>query len=125
LARSGEGQIVTLLGEAGIGKFSLVEALHEAVSGEPHTRISLQCSPYHRDSALYPVIQHLGRAARLGAGDSPAIRIEKLGALFAGRAPSDATTIPILAKLLSIPTSVPLSLTLGATQRDDHRTPRR
>jgi len=64
LARAGEGQIVTVLGEAGIGKSRSVEALYEVVSGEPHTRIDLQCSPYHRDSALYPVIQHLGRAAR-------------------------------------------------------------
>ena len=111
LARAGEGQIVTVLGEAGIGKSRSVEALYEVVSGEPHTRIYLQCSPYHRDSALYPVIQHLGRAARFVAGDSPAIRIEKLGALFAGRAASDATTIPLLAELLSLPTPTPLSLT--------------
>ena len=113
LARSGEGQIVTLLGEAGIGKSCLVEAVHEVVSGEPHTRIHLQCSPYHRDSALYPVIQHLGRAARFVAEDSTATRIEKLGTLCAGRAPSDATTIPLLAELLSIPTLTPLSLTPG------------
>ena len=56
LARAGEGQIVTVLGEAGIGKSRSVEALHEGLSGEPHTRIHLQCSPYHRDSTLYPVI---------------------------------------------------------------------
>ena len=112
LARAGEGQIVTVLGEAGIGKSRSVEALHEVVSGEPHTRIDLQCSPYHRDSTLYPVIQHLGRAARFVAGDLPAIRIEKLGSLFAGRAAaSDATTISLLAELLSLPTPMPLSLT--------------
>jgi class 3 adenylate cyclase len=64
LTRLGEGQIVTVIGEPGIGKSRLIEALQEAVSGEPHSRIHLQCSPYHSDSALYPVIQHLGRAAR-------------------------------------------------------------
>ena len=53
----------------------------------------------------------MGRAARFVAGDSPAIRIEKLGALFAGRAASDATTIPLLAELLSLPTPTPLPLT--------------
>ena len=61
LARSGEGQIVTVIGEAGIGKSRSIEALQEEVAREPHTRIHLQCSPYHRDSALYPVIQHLAR----------------------------------------------------------------
>ncbi len=111
LARSGEGQIVTVLGEAGIGKSRCIEALHEALAGEPHTRIYLQCSPYHRDSALYPVIQHLGRAARFIAEDSPPIRFEKLGSLFARRAASDATAIPLLAELLSLPSPTPLSMT--------------
>jgi class 3 adenylate cyclase/tetratricopeptide (TPR) repeat protein len=110
-ACAGEGQIVTALGEAGIGKSRAIEALQDALAGQPHTRIYLQCSPYHSDSALYPVIQHLGRAARFVAGDSPTIRVEKLGALFARRAGSDATTIPLLAELLSLPEPTPLSLT--------------
>ena len=59
LARQGEGQIVTVIGEAGIGKSRSIEALQEALAGEPHARINLQCSPYHSDSALYPVIQYL------------------------------------------------------------------
>ena len=71
LARQGEGQIVTLIGEAGIGKSRSVEALQEAIAGEPHGRIHLQCSPYHSDSALYPVIQHISRAAGFAAADSP------------------------------------------------------
>jgi hypothetical protein len=56
LARSGEGQIVTLIGEAGIGKSRSVEALQQSIAGEPHGCIYLQCSPYHVDSALHPVI---------------------------------------------------------------------
>lgn len=64
LACQGEGQIVTVIGEPAIGKSRLVEALQEALVAEPHVRIHLQCSPYHSDSPLYPVIQHLGRAAR-------------------------------------------------------------
>ena len=67
LARQGEGQIVTVIGEAGIGKSRSIEALQEALVAEPHARIHLQCSPYHSDSALYPVIQHLGRAAGFAA----------------------------------------------------------
>jgi class 3 adenylate cyclase/tetratricopeptide (TPR) repeat protein len=111
LARAGEGQIVTVLGEAGIGKSRSVEALQEALAGETHTRIYLQCSPYHSDSALHPVIQHLARAARFVAGDSPAIRVEKLSTLFAQRAASDATTIPLAAELMSLPAPIPLALT--------------
>jgi class 3 adenylate cyclase/predicted ATPase len=103
LARLGEGQIITVIGEPGIGKSRLVEALQEALCSEPHTRVYLQCSPHHSDTALYPVIQHLDRAARFAAADSPNGQIEKLRSLFARRAASDPTAIPLLAELLSIP----------------------
>jgi class 3 adenylate cyclase/tetratricopeptide (TPR) repeat protein len=103
LARQGEGQIVTVTGEAGIGKSRSIEALQEAIAGEPHTRINLQCSPYHSDSALYPVIQYLNRAAGLVATDTPSARIEKLSVLFAQRIGSDKAAIALLAELLSIP----------------------
>ena len=102
LARSGEGQIVTLIGEAGIGKSRSVAALQETLASEPHTRIHLQCSPYYIDSSLFPVIKHLSRAARFAADDSPSAQIEKLGALFAQRAASDSLAIPLLADLLSV-----------------------
>jgi predicted ATPase/class 3 adenylate cyclase len=112
LTCQGEGQIVTVIGEAGIGKSRLSEALQEALVAEPHARIHLQSSPYHSDSALYPVIQHLGRAARFASADSSSTRMEKLGALFAERAASDAAAIPLLAELLTIPApTTPLSLT--------------
>jgi class 3 adenylate cyclase/tetratricopeptide (TPR) repeat protein len=112
LTCQGEGQIVTVIGEAGIGKSRTIEALQEALVAEPHARIHLQCSPYHSNSALYPVIQHLGRAARFAAGDLPSARIEKLGALFAKRAASNAAAIPLLAELLTISAPPPpLSLT--------------
>ena len=88
LAQSGEGQIVTLIGEAGIGKSRAVEALQEALAGEPHRRIHLQCSPYYSDSSLFPVIKQLSRAAGFAADDSPGARIDKLRALFARRAAS-------------------------------------
>ena len=112
LARLGEGQIVTVIGEPGIGKSRLVDALQEALRGEPHTRVYLQCSPYHSDSALYPLIQHLDRAACFVATDLPSERIEKLRSLFARRAASDPTAMPLLAELLSIPVpegSAPMS----------------
>jgi predicted ATPase/class 3 adenylate cyclase len=112
LARLGEGQIVSLIGEAGIGKSRSIEALQEALAGEPHARVHLQCSPYHSDSALYPVIQYLIRAARFATTDSPSNRIEKLGTLFADRPASDTSAIPLLAELLSIPVAAPAELPL-------------
>jgi predicted ATPase/class 3 adenylate cyclase len=117
LARQGEGQIVTVIGEAGIGKSRSIEALQEAVSGEPHSRINLQCSPYHSDSALYPVIQYLSRAARFTATDAPEVRIGKLGTLLARRAASDPAAIPLLAELLSIPFAVAEPSPLTPAQR--------
>ena len=102
LAQSGEGQVVTLIGEAGIGKSRAVEALQEALAGEPHTRIHLQCSPYYSDSSLFPVIKQLSRAAGFAAADPPRVRLDKLGALFARRAASDPLALPLLAELLSI-----------------------
>ena len=113
LARGGEGQIVTVIGEAGIGKSRAIEALGAALAGEPHARIHLQGSPYYSDSALFPVIKHLSRAARFAAADSAAVRIEKLRAAFAQRVASDAAALPLLAELLSIPADglAPLSLT--------------
>ena len=102
LARSGEGQIVTLVGEAGIGKSRSVAALQEALAQDPHTRIQLQCSPFYGDSSLFPVIKHLSRAARFAADDSPSERINKLSELFARRAATDPLAIPLLADLLSI-----------------------
>jgi class 3 adenylate cyclase/energy-coupling factor transporter ATP-binding protein EcfA2 len=114
LARLGEGQIVTVIGEAGIGKSRLIEALQKVLSNEPFSLVRLQCSPYHNDSALYPVIQYLGRAAGFVATDSPIARTEKLSRLFAHRVASDATAIPLLTEMLSIPTpapAMPVSLT--------------
>jgi class 3 adenylate cyclase/tetratricopeptide (TPR) repeat protein len=103
LSRGGEGQIVTLIGEAGIGKSRSLEALQETLATEPHSRVHLQCSPYHSDSALYPVIQHLSRAAQFAKADPPSTRLEKLCTLFATRGAAEPTAIPMLAELLGIP----------------------
>jgi predicted ATPase/class 3 adenylate cyclase len=117
LARQGEGQIVTVIGEPGIGKSRSIEALQEALACEPHARINLQCSPHHGDNALYPVIQYISRAARFAATDTPEARIEKLGALFTQRTASDAAAIPLLAELLSIPLAATVPSPLTPAQR--------
>jgi class 3 adenylate cyclase len=70
MARGGEGQLVLLTGEAGIGKSRITRALIDALATEPHTHITLQASPYHTDSALYPTIQQLTYAAALAPGDT-------------------------------------------------------
>ena len=117
LARQGEGQIVTVIGEAGIGKSRVIEALQEALAGEGHARIHLQCSPYHSDSALHPVIRHLAHAAGFAGADSPSARRDKLASLFARRAASDAIALPLLAELLSIPAGPALPASLTPAQR--------
>lgn len=103
LARQGEGQIVTVIGEAGIGKSRTIEALQEELAGEAHARINLQCSPYHSDSALYPVIRYLNRAAAFTPVDPPDALADKLRALLATRHITYSTALPVLAELLSIP----------------------
>src|SRR4051794_3005212 len=77
LAKIGEGQGVLLVGEAGIGKPRITRALIDVVA-EPHVRVRLQCSPYHTDSALWPVIEHLRRAAGFTAEDTPDEQLDKL-----------------------------------------------
>ncbi|WP_426435880.1 ATP-binding protein [Bradyrhizobium genosp. P] len=103
LARQGEGQIVTVIGEAGIGKSRTIEALQEELAGEAHARINLQCSPYHSDSALYPVIHYLNRAAGFVPADPPDSRADKLRAFLTGRPIANPFALPLLAELLSIP----------------------
>ncbi|MEE8253728.1 MAG: adenylate/guanylate cyclase domain-containing protein, partial [Hyphomicrobium sp.] len=77
-ARAGEGQLVLLTGEAGIGKSRIARAMIDAVASEPHTRISYQCSPYHTDSSLYPAVQQLTFAAGIKATDSNDEKLDKL-----------------------------------------------
>src|SRR6516165_2448231 len=74
-AKRGEGQVVLLAGEAGIGKSRLTAALIERVAGEPHTRLRYFCSPQHTDSALYPIIGQMERAAALAPDDTPRVKL--------------------------------------------------
>ncbi|HVI65604.1 MAG TPA: adenylate/guanylate cyclase domain-containing protein, partial [Bradyrhizobium sp.] len=103
LAWKGEGQIVLISGEPGIGKSRLVAALAERIAGEPHTRLRYQCSPYHTNSALHPCIAQLERAAGFKADDTPEQRLDKLEAILAMDASRVQAAAPLFAALLSIP----------------------
>ena len=101
-AIAGEGQVVPLSGEAGIGKSRLVSVLHDRLVGEAHTRLRYFCSPHHQDSALYPFIAQLERAAGFAREDSVETRLDMLEALLAAASPP-VEDIALLADLLSLP----------------------
>src|SRR6516225_1077267 len=117
-AWAGAGQIVLLSGEAGIGKSRLGAQLAAEVANEAHTRLRYQCSPYHRDSVLHPLVVALGRAARLAAEDPAETQLDKLEAILAPA--RIAETAPLVASLLSIPTGErypPLALSRARQRR--------
>ncbi len=95
-AKTGEGQVVLLSGEAGIGKSRLTAALLETIASEPHTRLRYFCSPQHTDSAFYPIIGQIGRAAGLTLEDTSQAKLDKLDALLAQTSTSrqDAALLP-------------------------------
>src|SRR5712692_5771895 len=103
-AKAGDGRLVLVSGEPGIGKSRIAAVLEERLQGEPHLRLRYFCSPYHQDSALFPFIDQLGRAAGFARDDPPAAKLVKLEAVLARAAPPDED-VAFLADLLSLPVS--------------------
>jgi tetratricopeptide (TPR) repeat protein len=101
-AKSGEGRVVLLSGEPGIGKSRLTAAISERLREQRHTRLRWFCSPHHQDSALYPVIVQLERGAGIARDDTAEQRSSKLRALLASGAPRELDLL-LLSELLSLP----------------------
>jgi class 3 adenylate cyclase len=104
-ARSGEGQVVLLGGEPGVGKSRLTQVLREHVKGESHTPLRYQCSPFRLNSALYPTIEHIEFAAHFTRADTPDQKLDKLEATLVGSQSERAESAQLLAPLLSLPTN--------------------
>jgi class 3 adenylate cyclase/tetratricopeptide (TPR) repeat protein/(2Fe-2S) ferredoxin len=101
--KTGEGQVVLVSGEAGIGKSRLVSALREKIAEEKHFRLRYQGSPYHTNSALHPMIARMERAAQFGAEDSTETKLDKLEQLLQLSGLEIDEHMAIFASLLSLP----------------------
>jgi class 3 adenylate cyclase len=113
-AKEGESQVVLLAGEPGIGNSRLCDALSQQVGDEPHARLRYQCSPYHRHSALYPVISRLESTAGFRRDDDAGTKLTKLETLLAREVEHVSSVAPLFATLLAIPVDgryPPLNLT--------------
>jgi class 3 adenylate cyclase/predicted ATPase len=119
-AKAGDGQIVLISGEPGIGKSRITAELEERLRAEPHFYLRYFCSPYCRDSALYPFIDQLWHAAEFASDDPPSAKLEKLEAvLFRTGQPDD--DVPFLADLMSLPVSARHPLPNLSPQRKKER----
>jgi class 3 adenylate cyclase/predicted ATPase len=113
-AKAGNGQIVLLCGEGGIGKSRLLQELKEQVTGEEQRKLECRCSPYYQNSAFYPLIELLQRILEFKGGDTPSTKLEKIESVLSQYHFSLADTVPLFAGLLSVPFShrySPLTLT--------------
>jgi class 3 adenylate cyclase len=121
-AKAGEGQVVLISGEPGIGKSRLVQELRQELSGERHLALRHFCSPYHTNSALYPISTALERAAGFAAEDQPAAKLAKLEVLFGRASERPREAPPLIAALLGIPAGERYPTLNLSTQRRKQRT---
>ena len=98
----GEGQIVLLSGEPGIGKSRLAQVLSNSVNVGPHGLVRYQCSPYHANSMLYPIVEQIRRAAGFEENDDTPAKLEKLEAWLRVAFENVSDVAPLFAVLLSI-----------------------
>src|SRR5262249_2163674 len=119
-AKAGDGQVVLISGEPGVGKSRLTAAFRERLHGEPIFQERYFCSPYRQDSALFPFIDQLGRASGFVPNEAPASRLERLEALRA-RADTPDAEVAFLADLLSLPGSNDCAASNLSPQRKKER----
>jgi class 3 adenylate cyclase/predicted ATPase len=115
--KNGDGQVVLLSGEPGIGKSRITQTLHERVTGDVHRLLRDQCSPYYTNSALYPVIERIERAAGFARGDDTEKKLDKLE-LMLGKT-DDTTAVTLIAALLSIEISRYPELNMSPQKQKD------
>jgi class 3 adenylate cyclase/predicted ATPase len=120
-AKAGDGQIVLISGEAGLGKSRIAATLNERLDAEAAIRLRQFCSPYHQDSALFPFVDQLGRAAGFAIEDPPSVKLEKVEALLVRTAPPDED-VAFLIDLMSLPASARHPLPNLSPQRKKERT---
>ena len=103
-AKTGEGQVLVLSGEAGVGKSRVSQTLHRRLGAGAHVCSGYQCSPHHSHSALYPLLTRIERDAGFEPDDAPAVRLQKLEHLHESAPGATERYVPTMAALLSVPT---------------------
>jgi class 3 adenylate cyclase/tetratricopeptide (TPR) repeat protein len=121
-AKDGQGQVVVLSGEAGVGKSRLVQVVRDRVAGEGHICVEWRSSPYHQQSPFYPVIAYLRRLLRWRSEETPAAKLRKLEALLTQHGYALAEAVPLFASLLTLPLPEHYQPVTLAPQRQKSRT---
>jgi len=103
-ARAGEGCVVLLSGEPGIGKSRMIDGLLDKAAEQPHIRLRYYCSPYHTQTALHPVLDQLERAAGYSRDDSPEVKLDRIEQLLGDATEDPAEAAALIVPLLGIPT---------------------
>ena len=117
-AERGQGRVLLISGESGMGKSRLIDMLSDRIGNQRCYRVTCQCSPYHTNSALYPVIRHLERAAKFASDDSDTVKLAKLESMLgAPHFSIDAPATSLIADLLSPPMDRYVALDLTPPQR--------
>ena len=118
-SKEGFGQVVLINGEPGIGKSALADVLRERVASEGYTRATYHCSPYHTNSALYPVITHLQRLWRWERDDTPTEKLDRIEETLRTTSLPLKEIVPLFAALFSLPLPEGRYPSLGLTPQQE------